>query len=287
MADLSDVLAALKSTVLSALYPNGSTGQFPVSIAGVYVRVGIGWPDGGQLTKDLQAGCCEVSIFPRDDEQNTTRFNRDWQELSRSAQTLAVAVVNQTVTWSGAPAAGLQVALIVNGRPYAYVVQAGDGLATIAAAIAALVNVDTTATVSGPSLTIPAAHSITARLGAGGIAAQEVGRQKRTVQITVWAPTPALRDAVAKVVDPALRVIDFLPFADGSCGRMRYGSSPMSDAAERAETYRRDLLYSIEYPTTLSQSAAAIIIQGVGLTPATSDNAGGYTPISTPVENIY
>jgi hypothetical protein len=68
----------------------------------------------------------------------------------------------------------------------------------------------------------------------------------------VWCADPATRDAVGGAVDSALSGIDFLGLADGTSGRVRYLGSTVSDTWEDAALYRRELIYSVDYPTTIA-----------------------------------
>lgn len=137
-----------------------------------------GWPVPNQLNSDIAAGKAHVSVFPRPDERNTTRFPKEWQEVSNDGST--------------------------------------------------------------------------------GTAIMEIRRQERTVQITIWAPTPAARDSIAKAVDPVLAVTHRFTLPDQTMARLIYKGSPMTDMLEKSRIYRRDLLYSVEYATTLTETDYAI-----------------------------
>src|ERR1700722_1667350 len=77
MSDISDVLVMLANTVSAVLYPNGTTnmdGTNKPSIVGSDIVIYPGWPASDNLDKDLLAGKAHVSVFPKGDDRNTTRY---------------------------------------------------------------------------------------------------------------------------------------------------------------------------------------------------------------------
>lgn len=175
MADLSEVMTALVTLVSGAVYPNGTAAP---SIVGLPVMCYPGWPVPNQLNADIAAGKAHVSVFPRQDERNTTRAPLEWKEVSNDGTT--------------------------------------------------------------------------------GTSIKEIRRQERTFQITIWAPTPAARDMIAKVVDPVLAVTSRFTLPDQTSARLIYKGSPITDMLEKSKIYRRDLLYSVEYATTVTETGYAI-----------------------------
>jgi hypothetical protein len=63
--------------------------------------------------------------------------------------------------------------------------------------------------------------------------------------------------------------LTFIPLADGSYGRLLFMGSSAQDNAADATLYRRDLTYSVEYPTTLAQITPAMLF---GTTNVTADS---------------
>lgn len=254
MADLSDVEQALVTLIAQTMYPNGTAQP---SVANVPCVVYAGWPTASRLDDDLVAGKVHITVFPRPEERNTTRYSTEWQQLSLNTATITLTISGQTITVGGAmpaPFTAHNVMAMVNGKPYVYAVQAIDTLTSIATALAALINADVTASSAGAVITIPAPARISAaRVGITGTAIREIRRQERTFQITIWADTPAHRDAVSQPIDVALTVAQFLTMPDTTGARLIYKGSPVSDAQEKANLYRRDLLYSVEYATTQTE----------------------------------
>lgn len=250
MADLSDVQNALVTLAAQTIYPNGTAQP---SIATAPVIIYAGWPSSARLDDDLAAGKVHVSVYARPEERNTTRYSRDWQTVSINPATITLTATVNTVTVGGTITTPQNATLLVNGKAYSYALQAADTLTTIATALAALVNVDTPATSSGAVVTIPTAYKITARVGTTGTSIRELRRQERVFQLVIWAPTPALRDAVTQPLDVALAVLNFITLPDTSAARLIYKSSPITDDLQKAGLYRRDLFYTVEYATTQTQ----------------------------------
>jgi hypothetical protein len=272
MADISDVQATLVGLIAGALYPNG-TGQ-PSAVT-AQCRVGSGWPSKPQLDADLAAGIVNVSVYPTSIEHKTSRHMQTWQQINHNAPTVTLIGAGRAITVGGTlPATyfAQNVAVLIGGHAYAYTVQQSDTLTTIASALAAMISADYAGTTSsGPGITLPTGTpQPTLRTGGTATMGKEVKRQSRVVRIVIWAPTPALRDAVAKVLDPMLAQINFLTLPDGFAGRLLYHHSDLVDLQEKANLYRRDLCYSVEYPTTITQQATDVTVTVTNLVEPTT-----------------
>src|ERR1700722_12500939 len=207
MADQSDVEQQIIALISQIVYPNG-TGQ--PSIAGVPVKRYRGYPVPANLDKDLAAGVINLSVYPLQMERNVTRYVRDWQDVPDAGPpALTISAAATTITLGGTVSSPLNVAAIVNGTGYVYAVQTSDTLASIATALASLINANTTATSSGAVISIPSAHSIVARIGQVGTVIRELSRQNKLFQIKAWCPTPALRDIIIPPIDVALKRLTF------------------------------------------------------------------------------
>lgn len=261
MADLTDVSDALVSLIATALYPNGTS---QASAAGVPAIVYAGWPQASQLDADLKAipagtGRVHVTVFPTKTERNTTRYPTTPQEQTVNAPTITLTIAGQQITLGGTVSTPQNLALLIGSKAYTYAVQAGDTLDTIAAALAGQIS---GASAMGSVITVPDTSIIrAARAGGSGTSLSEVRRQQRVFQVTVWADTPANRKAVAKIVDPMLSALEFITLADGTGGRIVYQSSCDDDMPQKANCYRRDMLYQIEYPTTVEIDSTQVVVQ--------------------------
>lgn len=265
MADVTDVSNALVAMAAQAIYPNGTSGA---SAAGVPVKAYAGWPVPNVLESDLKAGKAHVSVYPLPTERRTSRhIGRRWQVTAPGTPTITAAVTLNQVVLGGTVTTPQNLYLLVNGKGYAYAVQATDTLAGIATALVALLHGDFPAASSnGATLNIPGAYSVIARVGAVGTAMQELRRQEKQFQISIWAQTPAMRSAVAGVVDVALSVSSDIVFPDGSHGILLYSHSFESDQTQKSGLYRRDLIYTVDFATTQTAAAPQVIAPGISIT---------------------
>ncbi len=276
MPDLSDVENLLVSLVTQIVYPNGTAADSATSDP---IKVFRGWPIPANLDADLKANIVNVSVFPLDMEQNVTRYAPEWMELPSPAITLTMPVSGQTVTISGRPCCPLNAAVLVDGKAFVHPLQVRDTLNSIATALAAQIGVYTQASSSGAVITIPAAKTLETRIGAVGSVVQEIKRQKKSFRITIWCNNPLVRDSIAKVIDPALASLTDIAMIDGTAGRIRYERTHPEDGAQKTRLYRRDLVYSVEYGTTITQRAADVVGGVIKL-------AGGLDTASPDLETI-
>lgn len=255
MADVSQVAQALVDLIAGVAYPAGTGAP---SLIAADVRIYHGWPLPAQLDTDLAAGKAHVTVWPTPSEKNTTRYNRDWEDLAITSATITATTAGVTVTLGGTVTAGQVVLVNVDGRSYARANIAGDTLASIAAAMAALVAVDRTASSAGPILAIPGALDLVARVATTGNTARELRREDRVFQISIWCNTPTKRDLLAAPIDRALAKILRMDLPDGSVGLVRYRTSVQIDEHQKAQIYRRNLMYSVEYPTLDTDEATTV-----------------------------
>ncbi|HEX4261019.1 MAG TPA: hypothetical protein VHY76_07945 [Acetobacteraceae bacterium] len=249
MADVSDVETALAGVISAVLYPNGTAAA---SAIGATCRVYRGWPVGSALAADLAAGVVNVTVFPVSGAtRNTTRWQQTWL-TSPVAPTLTVTVLGETATFGGSADPGQLAGLLADNVPAAYRTGAGDTPALVAAALAAQIRAVRVVQVSGASVTIPGAASLIARSVADAPGLLAVRQQQQMIRITAWCPTPALRDQACVAIDAALAAARFIQLPDGSTGHHRMVSTASNDRGEDAATYRRDLVYAVDYPTTLA-----------------------------------
>jgi hypothetical protein len=96
-------------------------------------------------------------------------------------------------------------------------------------------------------------------VGGLGPAVREVRRQVKQFVATIWTPSPAIRDAIANVIDPALATLLRLPMPDGTVAIVRYAWSRSDDGLQRANCFRRDFAYNVEYATTNVQTFYDVI----------------------------
>lgn len=253
MASLTDVLKQVAAQIAALAYPNG-TGQ--PSASGIPVRVYPGWPVPNVLETDLQAGWAHISVYPYGKDKKTTRYiGRGWEPLTDPVHTVVMTVVGSVVTLSGT-ISKQNLLINLNGTSYVYAMQVTDTLTTAATALASMIP---GASNAGPVITLTGAHGVFARVGGFGTAFKETKRQEQMVQIIIWANSPDARAAVADPLDSALSDSNNMSFTDGSAGIIRSAGSLMTDQLQKADLYRIDLFYSIDYATTQTMQSAETI----------------------------
>ena len=265
MADISDVSNAIGALLGSTFYPSGATGEQASSLVNAAVRIEAGWPSPQSLDQAMAAGKVHVSIYPRPGaERNTTRYPRDPQAQPLRPKTYTLVASGSTITVGGtAPSTYYpqNLAAFVSGKPYVVTAMAGQTAAQVAAALLALIQVDwPAATASGATITLPSPLIPGAqRVGSSAAVLREIRRQEREFQITVWAPTPDLRNSVSAAADLALAEIAFLALADGSAARLIYRGTALNDFDQKQAVWRRDLFYSAEYPTLATETDIEVV----------------------------
>jgi hypothetical protein len=256
LADLSDVETALAALVMTVAYPQGGNGP---SLTGKPMRVYRGWPLTGALDLDLAAGIANVSVFA---VPGATRNTTRWGPVvytTPGVASLTVEVSGTSVSFGGTGGAGLLAGILVDGVVSAYRLQAGDTPALVAAVLAQDIRAGRTCWLSGATLTVPGAIRLIGRTGADGATVTEWGRQEQGFRISAWCPDPATRDVVCSELSAAFAATGFLTLADGTGGRVRYRATSSFDEAQDAQLYRRDLIYDVDYATTVHQGVPSLL----------------------------
>ena len=153
----------------------------------------------------------------------------------------------------------------------AYRLTASDTPTTVATTLAGAI---TGASASGAVLTLPTSLNAAATVVADTTALREMRRQEQGVRVSIWAPTPAVRDALASACDLAMasltdahgNITEFIPLQLGDSVRVRYRSTFTDDKPGKAHVWRRDICYLTEYPTTVAQAFPLMLFGGGKLT---------------------
>lgn len=254
MADLSDVLDMIYQHIIYVLYPNGATNP---SIADVDITIVKGWPIRQKLDEVMRARKVMISIFPGNEERNTTRFLTDFKPLNKSAATLTAIVSEQTITIGGTVSVPQAIMVRVDDRNpgYAYQVQENDSLSDIAMALAAIIP---NASAVDNVITVTGAHKLSTGIATAYTAGQSLGQQERIFKITIWSPTPDLRSVIASPIDIYFRKNYQIPLNDGFYARLKYVRTSETDDIQIPLIYRRDLNFRVEYETTSIESFTTI-----------------------------
>ena len=266
MADQSDVEAALVTTIAAVVYPEGTAAP---SIVGAQCRIFRGWPAATALTADLAAGVVNITVFPDGSSHHDfTRYIDEPKVISKNVPTLAMDVAGTTATISGAANPGQVAGILVDNIAAVHRVQTSDTPELIAATLGAYLRTKRLTIVAGSSITIPNARNILGRVVADQTAQRETRRQRLGFRVTMWCPTPALRDLVSSTVDQTLSHSNWLVLPDGTSGFVRAVSSKVFDQSQNANLYRRDIIYDVEYATTISMTLPTMIFGNLNFTPA-------------------
>jgi hypothetical protein len=262
MADQSDVEQALVARIVTALYPAGADAG---SVVGATCRVYRGWPNAAALDADLGANRVNVTVFPDGaGGRNTTRWPDQFTDAPSVAAALSVLVAGSTATIFGSAAAGQVVGLMVDTQTVAHRTTDGDTPELVAAILAAMIGNPADGRgrpvqVAGASLTIPGAGLLLGRVVADQSVLSETRRQCQPFRISAWCSNASSRDSVCAAVDGALAGLAFIDLPDGTAGNLRYLSTTDFDQSLNARLYRRDLLYSVDYATTQTQTLPSML----------------------------
>ena len=264
MADISDIITALATLSANAAYPNGVASP---SVAAIPVTILPGWPIPAQLDAIIASGAAMISVYPIPGmDANTTQWMTEPVQLAVPVASLTLTVSNNTVTVGGTIKAGEAATVLANDIGYSYGVLATDTTATIATSLAALIP---GATALASVITITGLHYLIAAVSAVVPMQQEISRQKRVFKLIFWCPTPASRDSLAAAVDVAFKAVSgrriVIPI-DSTYAKIIYRGTLMMDELEKTNIYRRDLMYEVEYFTTLQSTGNTITNLQLNLT---------------------
>lgn len=259
MATQRQVMIEIATFVDGVIYPNGHTQP---SISNNLVKISMGWPISQQLDTDVLAGNAQISVFPIGmTDKNVSRFPKVWNTVSLNTPTLTATVVGNTIDIDGTPSVPQAVLLNLNGTLYGYSVQLGDTLDNIASSLAALLPSATAVanviTVNGEIL------KLTASIVVDGMAAKEVKRQKEVFTISIFAPTPTIRDTLSDALDVAFESVHRINFSDTTQAIMVWRGNRTMDDYEKNIIYQQQILYTVEYPTMSYETQT--VIEGIKL----------------------
>jgi hypothetical protein len=255
MPDQGDVEAALAGFISAALYPDGPA---DVSAVGTVCRVYRGFPVVGALEADLVAGIAHLTVQPVSGSmKTTTRYGSEWIGAAPVCP-LLTDTEDVSVQFSGTVGPGIVAGVLVDGRAYAWRATDISTPAVVAAVLAEMVQADRPAVLSGATITFPDARRVLARAVSDGVGGEELRRQEMRFRVSLWCPSPDVRDQVAAFVDLALSGVVFLDVGGWGCRLLSAGGSTADEGAA-VRAWRRDLEYMIEYPTILESSLPAFL----------------------------
>lgn len=248
MADITDVMTKMAAIVDAAIYPNGDT-QPSAMPNGAAVKIGQGWPLPASLDADLAAGRVTITIFPLSGSATpTNQILDETYVISPAVVNLTAGLAADVISASGTPAPGEFITAVCDDS---FVYSAtGPTVAAIMSALAAQAQANYPGATAGQStVTIPVARSIVMRQGGVGAVGKVIWRQRSSIMVTVWAPNDTLRTAATVLADVALKKNIKIRMPDTSQCILRYLRTMVSDQMEKANLYRRDLIFDAEFAT--------------------------------------
>lgn len=261
--DVSSVEKGLVSTLTNTLFDGGNPNPdklLPCAVAylgtPVPMRVYREWPLVDRLKTELAAGGCNVSIYTvANNSTNVTRQRRNLY-THKVEITVTATISGSTVTFSGTGTAGQVVGVSVGETGYAYRLAGGETPTAIASYFATIIPGST----SQGGVLGDLGANIASNVVSDVVRLTEVRRQVQRFLITVWAPTPQVRDLIGSAASMSL--------TEASCIRSKYGSCTekpvwrgvsVPQADEKVNIYRRDETWDIEYATHRVQTVPALL----------------------------
>jgi hypothetical protein len=122
-----------------------------------------------------------------------------------------------------------------------------------------MVNATQAARAEGSTVIIPGSYSIVGRAGGIGTTLREVGREKVTVEVTIWASSEEARDEVGAAIEPHLRSIRRLKLVDQSIAMIWFDTVCDEDVLEKSKIYKRAFWVFSEYASTIAGKSAQVI----------------------------
>lgn len=224
----------------------------------VETRVVIGWPNPRMVENDLRPNTqtrAIVSIYPLENRSEFRYINQPECIERFDATEIPVVIAPDQVQLGGTLRPGDNIFVVINAKyDFAAQVVMNPSVTGTLQTIADKINaspIGFSGTVAGDILTVAANPTIitdlfTAAYGYG-LSKIEVARPNRRVQVTIWAPTPAIRDLVASAVLGSLSAENHYTLEDGSIAYTAYDGGMINDFEQSAGVFLEDLFYEGEY----------------------------------------
>lgn len=235
----------------------------------VAVRTVIGWPNPRQIENDMRKNDEDraiVSIYGLE-TTNNFRYTLTRECIERIDATEIIEIIDDhQAKMSGVVTPGDNIFFFVN-RIYDFHAQAvvGSTYVSIWTEIANEINaasIGVTATVNGDTITVADDPTLISHIYSHayghGFVKTEIARLQRRNQITVWAPTPIIRDLVSEAVLVALCSNNHYTLADNSIAYVRFAGSVINDFHQSAGIFLESLFYLGEYPVYMIDRVAIV-----------------------------
>jgi hypothetical protein len=253
MASVDDVSHFLARRVADVVYPSGS--QLP-GIVNSAVKIYPGWPVLGDLQQDIGKGGVHISVWPLATERKIgSALGRPFRVIAKGSPSLQITVNGSVIGVTGVASVLTNVRINLDGKEFSFHFRAG---ATAEQAVYALAASLPRSFTVGSRVCVLMVKHIKVLVTTAGTAVRELHRQIKDFQITVWAPTPVLRDRIGSTIDAAMSEQCHIDLDDGAPAQLLYARQFDSDRSENWHIYRRDLIFSVNYATTQTVTAPEV-----------------------------
>lgn len=215
-------------------------------------RIMAGWPTGDAIDADMALGAVDISVYGIGAGAPAAQAWEDPEVTTAPVHGLtANASASGQVTITGTPGSGEYITFeLDHDIVFSYGAQPGDTNISVAAGIAALVDAQYPGTTASDGVvTVAGFEYLTVRIGAPAVISENLHNQRHRYQVTIFAPLPALRDAVAKIVDPVLKANFRMTMPDTTAATMFADGEADSDESQKTNVYMRRLFYTADYTT--------------------------------------
>jgi hypothetical protein len=269
MATLGDLREILAQQIAALMYPNGIEQPPIVTVPGT-VKIVPSWPKAVDLSLQKLApppdGAGNLIIAVQDTaNRDVTRYEPLSYLVQKGVPTLAWAASadGRTITLSGTVTTPQNLAIIIGDVDFTYSVQAGDSIASIIAALAALINPTIPVDPDANSLYFPNsgnAIEVVARVGSFSKYVTLTGQYKATMCVAIWCGHDAARQQVVRTIKPMLDLMRRVTLPDGTIGTFGTGREVTITDMEGMGVESTRLLYTVDYSSAESFLAPQAIV---------------------------
>lgn len=272
MIDLSDIENAFVASLGQKLTGSASVGNPPAArpnIVGVKdargqtveIRIKRGFPVSSAIDEDMAAGRVVIIVGP---EQGMTRILKPLRSPPVVTHTvpitMSVEVTDPTVAINGLGTAGQVVGIGVGNTGYAYRCVGGETASAVAQNLASQIN---GAQVSQNQIYVPGGHKLIAGVVSDSFTSVEVARQVQAFRIAIYAPTPALRDAIGRLIAPTLMQVRRFELEYGVTNAPKYLNVWTDDTTAKVDIFKRVERWEVEYPTNAVEQVPGVLFAGL------------------------
>lgn len=272
MIDLSDIENAFIASLGEALTGSGMIANPPVARPNtrgitntkgqtVEIRIKRGFPVSDAINDDMTAGRVLIVVGPESGMTRILKPLRSPPVITRTVPiTMSVQVTDPTVMINGIATAGQVVGIGVGSTGYAYRCVGGETASVVAQSLASQIN---GAQVSMNQIYVPGGHKLIAGVVSDSFTSVEVARQVQAFRIAIYAPTPAIRDAIGRLISPTLMQVRRFELEYGVTNAPKYLNVWTDDATAKAGVFKRVERWEVEYPTNAVEQVPGVLFAGL------------------------